>query len=193
MNRPDVQVLLVTQDADLVVTLGHVLMTGLTANLTVSDNVEQATVLAASNGFDVIIACQRLDDGTGLSMLAEQAGDDTSPVILLDDELDAQRVLTALRLGAADVFSRPLDTTRLVEAVRRAAERRRRKRQLTARAERLRRVSSRLVRDRKDLRDRVDLICRDLVQAYHRLAEKVVAGRGEPGSNRQSVGTTDAC
>lgn len=187
MNRQDIQVLLVTEDADLVVTLGHALMTGLSANLTVSDCVEQAGVLAESNSFDVIVASQHVSDGTGLSMLAEQSADAASPVILLDDEMDAQRILTALRLGAADVFVKPFDMPRLVNAIRRAADRRRKHRQDTSRAIRLRKVSSRLVKDRKELRDRVDLICRDLVHAYRRLAEKVV-GINPEGSESEKTG-----
>src|SRR5207244_719060 len=98
-----------------------------------------------------------------------------SPFILLDEAPDSTVALSAMRLGATDLMALPLERGALVAAVRSAANKRRELRQLTARTRRLRRLSSRLVKDRRDLRNRVDLICRDIVTAYRRLAEKVVA------------------
>jgi len=68
----------------------------------------------------------------------------------------------------------PMDPDTLVDSVRRAVRQRRTLHRKTARAKRLRRLSSRLIKDRRELRRRVDLICSDLVGAYQRLAEKVV-------------------
>ena len=178
MKAAELQILLVAQDGELIVEISQALMLGVAANLTVSDNCEQAQILAACDGYDVIIACQRLNDGTGLSLLSDLSAKEIStPVILLDQNSDSQVILTALRHGAFDVLNLPIDGDRLIASVKRAAGRRREQLQLVARTRRLRRLSSRLVKDRRELRSRVDLICRDLVTAYRKLAEKVISAQ----------------
>ena len=174
MKAAELQILLVAGDSELIVNLAQELIIGLPANLTISDNIEQAQVLASSSAYDAIIACQRLKDGAGLSLLSDlTANDSDTPVILIDQRPDSQFILSALRLGAADVFDYPVDGPRLLAAVRNAAAKRRKHLKLISRTSRLRKHSARLVRDRRDLRKRVDLICRDIVTAYRRLAEKV--------------------
>ena len=57
--------------------------------------------------------------------------------------------------------------------IRAAAQRALVRRHQQRRYRRLRRLSSRIVRERRDLRQRIDLVCRDFVQAYRRLAQRV--------------------
>jgi DNA-binding NtrC family response regulator len=83
-----------------------------------------------------------------------------------------------MRLGVRDMFAKPFDLARLGESVERAAADHRKRRSERLRSERLRRVSGRIVRERRAMRQRVDLVCRDLVGAYRRLAEKYVAQLG---------------
>ena len=93
---------------------------------------------------------------------------------MLDNQIDAQRVLAALRAGAGDIFTPPYDRHQILTTIRRAVQAKRDRDRRELRTTRLRRLSSRLIRDRRELRQRVDLICRDLVQAYRRLVSKVV-------------------
>jgi DNA-binding NtrC family response regulator len=184
MKTAELQVLLVAEDSELIVNLSQELMIGLSANLTISDNVEQAASLAVTDGFDVIIACQRLRTGSGIALLSTLANKEiSSAVILIDECLDPHFILSALRLGAADVFNTPVDGSRLIASIQSAVQRRREQMQLVARTRRLRRLSSRLVKDRRDLRNRVDVVCRDVVTAYRRLAEKVVASQPASGEH----------
>jgi two-component system C4-dicarboxylate transport response regulator DctD len=190
MKTAELQVLLVADDSELIVSLSQDLMIGLSANLTVSDNIEQACSLAACDGFDVIIACRQLSNECGLTFLSHLAEQEISTaVILIDKSPDSKLILSAMRLGAADVLTTPLDGDRLVESVRAAGQKRREHLQLVARTRRLRRLSSRLVKDRRDLRNRVDLICKDLVTAYQRLAEKVSLPQSE--STESSFGVDE--
>src|SRR5438046_2525778 len=98
------QVLIVVDDAELAAALAHCAIDRLDAEIAVMGSVSEARPLVESGVFDVVVAAQALPDGQGLSLLANEAGVDIS-LVLLDDELDAGRVLAALRLGAVDVLT----------------------------------------------------------------------------------------
>lgn len=188
---PDsMRILILQDDTPAAALLVRHVVTRLDADITLVDTLADARDLLAARSFDAIIADRNLTDGDGLDLLA---GDAISmpPLILLDDNPDAQRVLDAIRLGAADVLTAPLNHDYLIIAVHRVVDARRMNRREAARTKRLRRLSSRLIKDRRELRRRVDLICSDLVGAYQRLAEKVVAGPdGIPTAQAEAP---DAC
>lgn len=177
MKLTNMRVLIACNEPETSAALSEHIMTKLDADVTIVDTVEEARVLAASDAFDAVVASDQLSDGTGVSILPEEGGASDIPLLLLTDQLDAQQVLTALRRGAMDVFPTPLDLDRFTAVVQRIARARRERKRQEARARRLQRVSTRLIRDRRELRQRVDLICRDLVYAYRRLAEKVIASQ----------------
>jgi DNA-binding NtrC family response regulator len=104
--------------------------------------------------------------------------DDGPPVILIDDAGEASPVVAAIRAGACDVVHAGIAAETFAAIVTRHVESFRGRRHLANRNRRLRGVSRRLIRDRRELRERVDLICRDLVHAYRRLAEKAVKTPG---------------
>jgi DNA-binding NtrC family response regulator len=135
--------------------------------------------MAASTAFDLFIAGERLPDGNGLSLLDEKDNMSGTPLVLVDDQLDGQRTLAALRRGALDVLTPPIELDRLLAIIRRAVKGEQSRQRREARAKRLRRLSSRLISDRRELRQRVDLICRDLVEAYRRLAQKVTTSEDQ--------------
>lgn len=122
----------------------------------------------------LIIADQYLDDGHGMDIIPRD-GSLKTPFILLAEQIDADRMLEALRLGVADVFEQPVESDAVIDAIERLHKRETIRRRDERRTRRLRRMSSKLIRDRRDLRQRVDLICNDIVVAYRQLAEKVVS------------------
>lgn len=148
-------------------------VTKLDADIFQVDTVEDARSLAAQDQFDVILAAAKLSDGQGIDLLRSGIAADT-PFILIEDTLDAERVLEAMRLGAADVVHLQHTADQVISTIDRAVRRGRLCRRDIRRSQRLRSMSSKLIRDRRELRQRVDLICKDLVVAYQRLAEKVV-------------------
>ncbi len=179
MTSSHIQVLIVHGRSEMAAALSGHIMTNLDADVTVVDTIEGARAMAASTAFDLFVAGERLPDGDGLSLLDEKDNWSGTPLVLVDDQLDGQRTLAALRRGALDVLTPPIELDRLLAVIRRAVKGEQSRQRREARAKRLRRLSSRLISDRRELRQRVDLICRDLVEAYRRLAEKVTASDDE--------------
>ena len=177
MTLTDMRILIVADNTELIASLTSDVVCNLDASVTIVNSLDEARTLAGPDMFDVILAAQKLPDGSGLEILDEQNPMFDAPLVLLDGTLDARQVLRALRSGAADVIPQPIDSGHLVATVRKAVTIHRLRKHTNARCHRLRRISSKLVRDRRELRQRVDLICRDLVCAYRRLAKKVVVVR----------------
>lgn len=173
MKPNGMRILIVQDDTPVAARLVQHLVMNLDADITLVDTILDARELIDSRSFDAVLADRFLCDGDGLDLLRSEASS-LPPIILLDDNPDARRVLIAVRLGAADVMTAPIDPDALLDSIRRAVRQQRMIHRKIARATRLRRLSSRLIKDRRELRRRVDLICSDLVGAYQRLAEKVV-------------------
>lgn len=146
------------------------------ARLTLVDSIYDARMAIKALNPEVVIADHRLEDGFGMDLVPRD-GVRRYQTILLKETLEMDRVLLALRLGVADIFVHPLDCELIVEAVQRLCNRERVRRRDALRQSRLRGLSSKLIKDRRVLRQRVDLICNDIVHAYRHLAEKVA---GEP-------------
>jgi DNA-binding NtrC family response regulator len=137
------------------------------------ETVEAAREVIETGDCDLIIADQYLADGRGLDLVARDGSLDT-PIILLKETIEADRILTALRLGVADILAHPVDSDMLIERIGEVLHEDAIRRRDARRARRLRKMSSKLIRERRELRQRVDLICNDIVVAYRQLAEKVV-------------------
>ena len=168
------RILIVSADAETTAEATQHVVLHMDADVTVVDTLEQAGVVAASGAFDAILAAETLPDGDALSLLDLHRGSQggATPFFILATTQNLERNLAALRSGAAEVFVRPLTTQQTVPVLRRAIQARREQTFRDNRNRRLRRLSARLIRDRREMRHRVDLICRDVVQAYRRLAEK---------------------
>lgn len=93
-------------------------------------------------------------------------------VVLLAPEVDGQQILSALRLGVADVLTKPFDLTELWQTIERLMDRR--KREVCVRRKRrlLRENLRRANLENRALQNRVDLLSKDLVSAYRRLAQR---------------------
>ncbi len=173
MAGKNMKIMFVAENTPATVEMLQNTVTKLDADLFVVDTVEDARSLAAQEQFDVILATAELSDGRGIDLLQAGIAADT-PFILIEDSLDAERVLEAMRLGATDIVHPQHTVDQVMSTIDRAVRRGRLCRRDIRRSQRLRRMSSKLIRDRRELRQRVDLICKDLVVAYRRLAEKVV-------------------
>ncbi len=192
MISTNMQVLMVADDTESIAAAAADIATQLNANITMVDTFDEARGLAGSAGYDAIVAADELADGRGASLIRE----DGPPVVIIAAAAAPDRVVAAFRAGAADVVDLRTDGAALISSLSRAASRRRRRAHTMSRNRRLRRVSSRLIRDRRELRQRVDLICQDLVHAYRRLAEKVVEGSdgrrpGKPARDAGSLNSND--
>lgn len=148
----------------------------LDARVTCVRTIRQTLQTCAGRSPDVIVADMQLPDGDGLTLARELGASSEGPgaVILLADRPTLGRAVEAMRLGVRDLFTKPFDLHRLSHVIEQEAQSRRRRRRQETRNARLRKLTRQVIRDRRDLRRRVDLVCRDLVYAYRQLAKKVV-------------------
>lgn len=175
MTRRDIQVLIVAEDSATVAALASEIVSKLQANITIVDTIEEARVLVASEAYDVVVAEPSVGDGAAASLIKSFG----TPVVIIENSAEPDRIVSGFRTGAADVIIPGGDADPMIDSIHRVIRRGRAQRHTLHRNRRLRRVSSRLIRDRRELRQRVDLICRDLVEAYQQLAKKVVSGPRE--------------
>jgi DNA-binding NtrC family response regulator len=137
----------------------------------------EARAAALAGHHDVVLADMGLPDCDDLDLARDLRRDSDSEIILMADRPTLGRALEAMRIGVRDMLPKPFDLQRLGRTLDQALTAHRKRDREQLRNDRLRRVSSRIIRERRVLRQRVDLVCRDLVGAYRRLAEKVVEQR----------------
>jgi DNA-binding response OmpR family regulator len=96
------------------------------------------------------------------------------PILFMGDRPSYHDAVTALRLGARDFFRKPFPVEQLLDAVDRALRQTELARRQARRYRRMRELVRQVIRERRSLNRRVELICRDLVQAQRNLVHRVV-------------------
>jgi ActR/RegA family two-component response regulator len=102
-------------------------------------------------------------------------------VIVLTDAADFEHAVQALRSGAGDVLTRPLDAGQLTASLDRVLRQADDANHAVQRVAKLERTCQQLQQSRRQISEQVDELCGDLVQAYQELAEQVqqaTAGSG---------------
>ncbi|MFG0258635.1 MAG: response regulator [Phycisphaerales bacterium JB043] len=129
---------------------------------------------ALTSPFDVVVAERHLPDGDTFELmrLLEAEHPHTS-VILLDTDPAVDDALRAMRLGAVDLLTLPLNEEEVLASMHMALDRARRVRAQERETQRLRRVCRRLDASRREINDQIDSMCNDLVGAYQELADQV--------------------
>jgi DNA-binding NtrC family response regulator len=173
MEQTVTNLLLISDDVDLIADLREAMDESFEAHVAVADTVDEAQSLEQDREFDLMIADASIPD-RNLPAYIGEATTRSLPTILIERDLVAERVLGALRLGVVDVLTYPVDYNHLAVVVEATLQGRREARKDFDRQQHLRSLVARMVRDRRNLRLRIDLLCKDLVPAYRRLAERVV-------------------
>ena len=114
-------------------------------------------------------------DMTGLDLARRLLKVRFRPVIMLAPDPTATDVLQALRAGVTDFLPTPLERQPVVDALGRCLTRGRAMRRTQDRQRRQRLLVRRLLRDRRNLNQRIELICRDMVGAYRRVFHRILA------------------
>jgi len=122
----------------------------------------------------VLVAGLDLGDMSGLDLAQWAFSSRRRPFILIGDAPRSGDLIRAIRQGAVDFLPVPVDGRRYVESlaatIRRESARWRRAR----RVQRDREVIRRVLQDRQQLNQRIELICRDMVGAHRRLFHRVL-------------------
>lgn len=173
MQERRVEILLVEQDGDLAEMMEGYLCEALPAGVTSVSSAQDALRAELTHHHDLVLANLTLPNGDGLELIRQLRISNKCPIILLADTPMASQMVDAIRLGVKDVFVKPFDFAAVTESASEAIKRRTMQRDRRRRYHRLRKLTGRIIRERRELRERTDLICQDLVHAYRRLAQKV--------------------
>jgi DNA-binding response OmpR family regulator len=137
-----------------------------------ASGIPDAQRILKSYPIDLVVSDTQLRGGCGL-MLTERLKRRGIGTILTCRKPQLAEAVAAVRSGALDLLPEPVDAAMLSSRVDEALDdvaarsgRARRRRQL-------KRLVRRLSQDRRAARRQVDQLCGDLVEAYHRLAERV--------------------
>ncbi|GMU24394.1 MAG: hypothetical protein AMXMBFR13_44680 [Phycisphaerae bacterium] len=173
MRERTLEILLVEDDEDLAVMIERHLADCLPAGVTRVSTAAEALREELTTRHDLLVASMDLPDEDVLRLAQRVRRTNRCPIILLGGAPDASEVIDAMRLGVSDVLVKPFELSELSGTVRTALHQTRRLRKQRVRHRRLRKLVARIICERRDLSQRMDLLCRDFVQAHRRLAEKV--------------------
>ena len=175
-------ILLVEPDADLLEMLVASLARRFDAQIRCVSDAESCLDAELAGPHDLVIAELALRDAHGLDLVSRLTAISHRPVILLANDPTCDEVIEAMRLGVRDVLRHPFPIDDLLDAVNRLLHGQGIRRQRAARYRRMRELVRRTVRERRDLQQRIELVCRDLVGAHRRLVHRVLDAEGRKSS-----------
>ncbi len=172
-DEPRVRVLAVTPRASVRRRLSSMLH-GQAESLVFADDGPAAIERVSTGACDLVIIERALPGADGIDLLGRLCANHPALVGVIVGRVETtEDAVRAMRAGACDVISiqsRSAQTaSRLLETVRRAQ----RIRQSDARADRLKKLCSRLNHARQEVSGQVGGLCNDLVEAYRDLSEQL--------------------
>ncbi|MFA9480227.1 response regulator [Phycisphaerales bacterium AB-hyl4] len=137
-------------------------------------NLGEARERLARRPIDLVVADTTLPDGSGfdLARTLRQRRRRTQ-MLMVTDTPTVEAAVQAMRLGAVDFLTRPLETKQLTQRVREVIARQDHDHHQTQRIRRLRRACHKLNEAREEISQQVDILCSDLVSAYQELADQM--------------------
>lgn len=178
-----ITVLVVDSDVETADMVQEFLHNTLGCQALVATTANAAMQFADSHPEAIVLSEADLPDSDGIVFLEElRHRHPDRRCMLMTTETHVSQAVAAMRAGAMDLFVKPFDLGQLAQAIRRAGTQQQRTDQLARRHQRLRATTKRVIRQRRDLRRKVDLLCNDVVGAYRDLASKVLAIEHSEGS-----------
>lgn len=172
-DRP-YKIMLVEPDPELVELFVSSLSRRFDANITCVADGANCLDVEMLEPHDLVIAEWNLADQDGLQLAEQLSSLSQRPVILMAERLKSKQVVEAMRAGVRDVFLKPFAIDELLDSARRVLYGHDVRRKHAARYHRLRKLVRQVIRERRDLNKRIELVCRDLVEAHRRLVHRVV-------------------
>ena len=181
---PDVtyKILLVEPDADVLEIIVDALSRRFDAYITCVSTAEACLDTELLEPHDLVITDLDLADSGGLELAEQLFSLSDRPVFLLADEPDPEDVIRAMRVGVSQLFIKPFPVRDLLDTAEVAMRAQTLKRAQIARHQRTRDLLRHVIRERRDLDQRIELICRDLVGAHRRLVNRVLEHEDTPVS-----------
>lgn len=177
MDDARLKILLVEPEPVVLERVLRALVARFDAQITCVSTAEECIDVEEEDPHDVVLAEVTLPDIDGLELTRELLTRRRVPIILLADGTAFDDAVEAMRLGARDLFAKPFPVESLLESVDRALEGVRIRRRHHMRYQQMRRLLRQVLRERRELNERVELICRDFVGAHRRLVDRVVKVR----------------
>lgn len=176
----DGKVLLVERDPDAIERIVAALASRFDAQITCVSDAELCLDTDMLEPHDVIITQYDLPDTNGLTLAEQLLALRQRPIIMLADNPNVELVLQALRLGVADFFVKPVCCEELLDSVQQSIRAQQLHAQHGTKYRQMRSLVRRVLKERRSINERVELICQDLVSAQRRLTDRVltVEGRG---------------
>ena len=168
------KILLVEPDADIVEILVAALTRRFDAQITCVADAKSCIDTDLAEPHDLVITELELGDSDGLRLTRDLAVLGTRPFILLADEARCEDAIEAMRSGVRDMFCKPFPVARFLDAAERLLNENEVRRRRAAKYHRMRELVRRVISERRDLKRRIELICRDLVGAQRRLVHRVL-------------------
>jgi DNA-binding response OmpR family regulator len=141
---------------------------------TCAGRVEDGRTHISRSRFDVILLSTRLPDGEGMDLapLVQKTSPSTKTVVLSDTESVAMAV-DAMRCGAVDFITVPIDLDDFARRIDSALIKSRVDLQREERLIRLKKICRELNIARHEVSQQVDTLCSDLVAAYEGVADQM--------------------
>lgn len=168
------RIMLVEPDAELLELLVASLAMRFDAEITCVADAVSALDTELTDPHDLVIVEQSLSGTNGLELVEQLCSLSRRPVILLCDDPQSDDLIRAMRTGVRDAFRKPFAVEEFLDAAQRALYGFEVKRQSAVKYRRMREMVRRVIRERRDLNRRIELVCRDLVESHRRLARRVV-------------------
>ena len=169
------RVLIVEDDPETAELIQDYLNRSLDCKAVIASSGQEALELDQAQSAHVVLVDYMLPDGDGLALMKKINARQARPMIMITGHATLGRAMQAMRFGAVDMFLKPFDLGRLGRSVSKALQEQLQEHRKTGRINRVRRLSRGVIRERREMRRKMDLLCRDLVGAYEQLARKVCA------------------
>ena len=191
MTRLPNKILIVEPDAGLVELFVAALNGRLSPQITCVADAEACLEIELVEPHDLVIAEMQLAGTGGLKLAEHLFSLSRRPVLLLADDPTSDELLAALRAGVADVLPKPFPITYLLDVVERLLQAEQMHRLHAAKYRRMREMVRSVIRERRDISRRTELVCRDLVGSHRRLVHRVIQlerrSAAAPQGNASSV------
>ncbi len=172
-DRP-YKILLVEPDPELVELFVSSLSTRFGAHITCVVDAKTCLDVEMLEPHDLVITEWDLEGQNGLDLAKQLTSLSQRPVILMAERLKSAQVVEVLRAGVRDVFLKPFAIDELLDSSQRVLYGHDVRRKHAVRHHKLRKLVRQVIGERRDLNKRIELVCRDLVDAHRRLVHRVV-------------------